>query len=63
MTFSRLSLSNVSTIEGIIAVIIHIVLIIVLFIIAAKTYKNSVLSFEKGWVNVLKRAFQRQNQS
>ena len=49
--------------EGIIAVIIHIVLIIVLFIIAAKTYKNSVLSFEKGWVNVLKRAFQRQNQS
>ncbi|WP_353436871.1 ABC transporter permease [Staphylococcus coagulans] len=63
VTFSRLSSSNVSTIEGIIAVIIHIVLIIVLFIIAAKTYKNSVLSFEKGWVNVLKRAFQRQNQS
>ncbi|ARJ50493.1 ABC transporter permease [Staphylococcus lutrae] len=59
VTFLRLSLPTTSIMEGIIAVGIHIVLIFVLTFIATKSYKNSVLSFEKGWKNVLKRAFQR----
>lgn len=63
VTFSRLSLSTTPLIEGIIAIIIHIVLIFVLLYIAARTYKNAVLSFEKGWKNVLKRAFQRERHS
>ncbi|WP_250888537.1 hypothetical protein [Staphylococcus pseudintermedius] len=60
MTFSRLALTTTPTFEAIIAVIIHIVLIGVLLFLAAKSYKNAVLSFEKGWKNVLKRAFQRE---
>ncbi|EGQ1300407.1 ABC transporter permease [Staphylococcus pseudintermedius] len=60
VTFSRLALTTTPTFEAIIAVIIHIVLIGVLLFLAAKSYKNAVLSFEKGWKNVLKRAFQRE---
>lgn len=60
VTFSRLALTTTPTFEGIIAVIIHVVLIAVLLFLAAKSYKNAVLSFEKGWKNVLKRAFQRE---
>ncbi|MEJ7541399.1 ABC transporter permease [Staphylococcus intermedius] len=60
VTFSRLALTTTPTIEGIIAVVIHVVLIAVLLFLAAKSYKNAVLSFEKGWKNVLKRAFQRE---
>lgn len=61
VTFSRLALTTTPTFEAIIAVIIHIVLIGVLLFLAAKSYKNAVLSFEKGWKNVLKRAFQRED--
>lgn len=60
VTFSRLALTTTPTFEAIIAVIIHVVLIGVLLFLAAKSYKNAVLSFEKGWKNVLKRAFQRE---
>ncbi|HEC2184694.1 TPA: ABC transporter permease [Staphylococcus delphini] len=61
VTFSRLALTTTPTFEAVIAVIIHIVLIGVLLFLAAKSYKNAVLSFEKGWKNVLKRAFQRED--
>ncbi|MCS4486073.1 ABC transporter permease [Staphylococcus americanisciuri] len=60
VTVTRLSLESTPTMEGVIAVIIHIVLIFVLAWLAAKTYKNAVLTFEKGIVASFKRAFQKE---
>ncbi|UEX90500.1 ABC transporter permease [Staphylococcus ratti] len=59
VTFARLSLSETPTYEGLIAVAIHIALIFVLLYLATKTYKNAVLTFEKGWWKVLKRTFRK----
>ncbi|QLK86697.1 ABC transporter permease [Staphylococcus sp. 17KM0847] len=59
VTLSRLSLVETPMIEGIIGIAIHIVLIGVLVFIAAKTYKNSVLTFEKGTIKSLKRALKK----
>ena len=61
VTFTRLSLESTPTMEGLITLGIHIVLIVVLIWIAAKTYKNAVLTFEKGLVASLKRAFQKEH--
>ncbi|KIX91170.1 sodium ABC transporter permease [Staphylococcus microti] len=61
VTFTRLSLESTPTMEGLIAVGIHIVLVVVLVWVAAKTYKNAVLTFEKGLVASLKRAFQKEH--
>ncbi|UXR78061.1 MULTISPECIES: ABC transporter permease [unclassified Staphylococcus] len=63
VTVTRLSLPSTPTMEGIIAIAIHIVLIVVLAWLAAKTYKNAVLTFEKGIVATFKRVFQKENHS
>ncbi|UXR80189.1 ABC transporter permease [Staphylococcus sp. IVB6218] len=60
VTLTRLSLPGTPTMEGIIAIVIHIVLIVVLAWLAAKTYKNAVLTFEKGIVASFKRVFQKE---
>lgn len=59
VTFARLSIPETPTYEGIIAIVIHIVLIMVLFYFATKSYQNAVLTFEKGWWKALKRALQK----
>lgn len=60
VTLTRLSLPGTPTMEGIIAIVIHIGLIVVLAWLAAKTYKNAVLTFEKGIVASFKRVFQKE---
>lgn len=59
VTFARLSIPETPTYEGIIAIVIHLVLIVVLFYFATKSYKNAVLTFEKGWWKSLKRTFNK----
>lgn len=57
VTFTRLSLASTPLIEGVIAVVIHIVLIGVLLWVAARTYQTAVLTFEKGIIPSIKRTF------
>lgn len=59
VTFARLSIPETPTYEGVITIGIHLVLIVVLFYFAAKSYQNAVLTFEKGWWKSLKRVFQK----
>ncbi|MDP4449214.1 ABC transporter permease [Staphylococcus hyicus] len=59
VTFARLSIPETPTYEAIIAIVIHLVLILVLFYFATKSYQNAVLTFEKGWWKAFKRVIQK----
>ncbi|MBI5974282.1 ABC transporter permease [Staphylococcus canis] len=63
VTFTRLSLMDTPTFEGVIAIIIHLVLIAVLLWFATVTYHKAVLTFEKGLIPTLKRIMPKKSQS
>ncbi|PNZ29127.1 sodium ABC transporter permease [Staphylococcus rostri] len=63
VTLTRLSVNSTPTMEGLITIVIHIALIVFLAWIAGKTYKNAVLTFEKGTIATFKRAFQKERHS
>ncbi|MFO3719948.1 ABC transporter permease [Staphylococcus felis] len=61
VTLTRMSLPETPTFEGIIVIVIHMILIGLLIWIAAKTYRNAVLTFEKGVIKSLKRVIPKKS--
>lgn len=57
--FVRLASPDVAVWEIVVSVILSIITIFILLWIAVRSYKNTILSFDKGFMNAMKRIFKR----
>ncbi|RIM33246.1 ABC transporter permease, partial [Staphylococcus cohnii] len=57
--FVRSASPDVAVWEIVVSVILSIITIFILLWIAVRSYKNTILSFDKGFMNAMKRIFKR----
>ena len=57
--FERSASPDVAVWEIVVSVILSIITIFILLWIAVRSYKNTILSFDKGFMNAMKRIFKR----